>query len=402
MPVVKKRIIFVDDQPNVLKGFKRMLHPMRDEWEMTFTEGGAEALKIMAEEPFDIIISDMRMPGMDGIQLLTEVKRNYPNMIRIILTGYSDYDITMRSVGVTHQFLFKPCEPDKLKNTIVRACALREILADEKLKEMVSQLESLPSVPSLYTELVGVLSSPEATIEKVAEVISKDVAMTAKVLQIVNSAFFGLGRHISNTTQAVTYLGFETIKALALSIKVFSQFDSAKMKSFSIENLWNHSAVVGSVAKEIAKSRLREKSEIENAFMSGLLHDIGKLLFAMNMSDSYNEAVSRAAEEGRPLEEVEREIFGTTHAELGSYLLGIWGLPDPIVEAVAFHHMPQQCPEQTFIPLTTVHVANGLAHEMLSKDEKLIEAKIDMEYLKRLDLEDWLSDCRNTYKDIEE
>jgi len=397
-----KKIIFVDDQPNILQGLKRMLRHMRNEWEMAFAGSGKEALAIMARESFDVIVSDMRMPGMDGTQLLAEVMKKHPHTIRIVLSGHSDPVVTMRSVGVTHQFLSKPCDPDQLKHTVVRACALRNIFNGKDLKEMVSQMESLPSLPSLYIELLNALDSPNPSIEKVAKVISKDVAMTVRILQLVNSAFFGLCRNVSSPTQAVTFLGLETIKALVLTVKVFSQFDIQNMKNFSIEEYWRHSMLVGARAKEIARLQESEQLMIESTFMAGLLHDVGKLVLATNLSGKYDEVMGLSCQTGVPIERVELEKFGATHAELGSYLLGIWGLPDQIVEAVAFHHNPVKCPELSFLPLTAVHVANALEHEGHSKEEIHSTVKLDHDYLEGIGLERQLSKWHSLWNKMKE
>ncbi len=368
---------------------------MRGEWEMTFVESGREALEIMDGRSFDVIVSDMQMPEMDGARLLTEVMKKYPQTIRIVLSGHSDHNAVMHSVGIIHQFLAKPCSSDKLKYTVARACALRELLDDENLKAMVSRLESLPSLPSLYAELLDVLNSPDVSLKKVAEVISKDVAMTVKILQLVNSAFFGLGRSIANPTHAVTLLGLETIKALVLSVKVFSNFDIENMKNVSLEEIWKHSVQIGTTAKQIAKSEESDEHVVENTFMAGLLHDVGKLVLAANLSEQYDEVISLSRQSEMSLEEAELNTFGATHAELGSYLIGIWGLPDPIVEAIAFHHNPSKCPEKSFLPLTAVHVANALEHDGSSEEEESSTCKLDHEYLEktRLDkrLSEWLT-----------
>ena len=194
---------------------------MRDEWEINFAPGGKEALEWMESHPVDVIISDMQMPGMDGAQLLYEVLKSHPDTVRIILSGHADREMILRSVRPAHQYLSKPCNADILKSTIQRACNLRESLADEEMKKLISKMDTLPSLPSLYIEIMKEIQSPDSSIKRVATIIEKDMGMSAKILQLVNSAFFGVPRHISSPVQAVTMLGLEMIKALVLSIHVF-------------------------------------------------------------------------------------------------------------------------------------------------------------------------------------
>ena len=225
---MKKRILFVDDEPKILEGLQRTLRSMRQEWEMQFAGSGQEALECLSKEPFDVVVSDMRMPGMDGAQLLKEVMRLYPQIARIILSGHSDQEIVLKSVRIAHQYLAKPCEAETLKSVVTRTCALRELLADDAVRRMVSNMDSIPSLPSLYAEIMEEIQSPNASIQRVGKIISKDMGMTTKILQLVNSAFFGLRRHVSSPSQAVSLLGLDTIRALVLSVHIFTHFDSQK------------------------------------------------------------------------------------------------------------------------------------------------------------------------------
>jgi len=395
---VKLRILFVDDEPKVLQGLQRMLRPMQHEWEMAFSESGKEALEILEKEPFDVVVSDMRMPGMDGAQLLNEVKKRYPQTMRLVLSGHSDREMILKSVGATHQYLIKPSDPESLKAVLKRAFALRELLNDEVLKRLISRLKSLPSIPSLYMEVMQELQSPDSSMQKVGKIISQDMGMAAKILQLVNSAFFGLPRQISSPEQAVGLLGLDTIRALVLSIHVFSQFDEAKLPGFHLTALWDHCVAVGSCANRIAKSEKTEKKSIDDALTAGLLHDCGKLVLATNLPDLYQEVLYMVDKQETNLLEAEKETFGTTHAEVGAYLLGLWGLPDPIVEAVAFHHHPTMCIGQTFSSLTAVHLANALDHELRSTAEPATRSQIDLDYLNSLGVVDRLPAWRKACK----
>lgn len=381
-----RRILFVDDEPKVLEGLQRMLRSMRHKWEIEFAPGGAAALEALAQKPFDVVVSDMRMPGMNGAQLLTEVRKQHPQVMRIILSGYSDQEMIMKSVGPAHQYLSKPCDATHLKVTVERACALRDLLTNDSLQRLVSQIQLLPSLPSLYVELIGELQSSNASTKKVAEIIAQDLGMSTKILQLVNSAFFGLRQTVSSPAEAASLLGVDTIMSLVLSHQIFSQFSQAEVPGFSSTALWSHSLAVGVFSKRIAKAEDQEHKMTEDAFAAGLLHDSGKLVLAANLPSLYSEMLAQADAQNLTLVEAERKCFGAAHPEVGAYLLGLWGLPDTIVEAVAFHHDPSQCPAQSFSPLTAVHVANTLHHEALNVDRKADEYKPDLDYLTHLGL----------------
>ncbi|MDH3589850.1 MAG: response regulator, partial [Gammaproteobacteria bacterium] len=349
-----KRIMFVDDEPMVLTGLRRMLRGLRDEWEMAFLPSGEEALGALAEAPCDVIVSDMRMPGMDGVQLLTKVKSDYPNTVRIALSGHADMEMVLECIGATHQYLAKPCDADTVKTTIDRACALRELLNDEGLQELVTEMGSLPSLPTLYTEIMQAVRDAKPLID-IGEIISKDVAMTAKVLKVVNSAFFGLNRHVESPAQAVAILGLDAVRGLVLTAKVFA--DVKKAAALDLERLWEHSAATGALARRIAQDEEQPRKVVDLSQMAGMLHDIGRLVLASQFGDKYEQVLEMQQQTGEPDWQCERAIFGQTHNEVGAYLLGLWGLPNPIVEAAAFHHQPVNGAGDVFSPLTAVYLA---------------------------------------------
>lgn len=380
---MKKTIFFVDDDPKLLEGFKRMLRGMRKEWEMKFIGNGPEALEVLQKEQCHVLVTDMRMPGMDGLELLSRVRDLYPHVVRIILSGYSDQDLVLKSLGPAHQYLSKSCDADTLKATVSRACAMRTLLEDEALVNVISCIESLPSLPSLYTEVVNEVNSPNSSLSKVGEIVSKDVGMSAKILQLANSPIFGLPGHITIPAKAVLLLGLETIKSLILSVKIFSRFEQAEVQGFSINGLWDHSIATGIIARSLATQHDLEQKKIDEAFMAGLLHDVGKLILLDRFPEKCRE-ILRAQNSCKCRSwEAESHVIGTTHAHVGAYLLGIWGLSEEIVEAIAFHHSPRQCPNKTFNILTTVHLADGLEHEE-NTALGLYEERLDNEYLDTL------------------
>lgn len=383
---MKYRILFVDDEPLVLQGLQRMLRTMRADWEMEFINNGPAALERMAAAPFDAVVADMRMPGMDGVEFLNEVLRRHPQTVRLILSGHADEQMVLKSVGIAHQFLLKPCDQESLKTAVRRAFQVGSSLGNPQLKQMVGRLGRLPSMPSLYLKLVKQLQDPRIDLDVIAATISQDIAMTAQILKLVNSAFFGLRRNISNADQAVTYLGVDTLKSLVLSAQAFSQYEGNVDQGFSLDQLWAHSLQVAAVARGIAQEQGGATTLAEEAFAAGLLHDTGQLVLAANLRTEYNDLIQRARALHCPLEVMEARAYGTTHAEVGGYLLGLWGLPTPVVEAILLHHQPRLAPGSSFTALTAVHVAETLCAATAGSAGANAESHPDLEYLAALGL----------------
>ena len=392
---MKSCILFVDDQPRVLDGLRRSLRGMRDKWEMLFANSGYEAIEKLGMAPVDVIISDMHMPGMDGAELLTRVKKDSPRVIRIILSGQTNEDAALRLMGQNHQFLSKPCDAGILVETVNRALSLRDLLSNESLQSAVSSLDDLPSPPAIYDELVQELHSSEPSTESVAKIISSDVGLTVKVLKVASSGYFGAGSNVSNPLQAVNLLGIERTSALALSHGVTSQIPVREASKFSLDKLWEHSVVCGSLAQAIANAENLGQKIADYAFIAGLLHDIGSLVFASNMPDQYEEIIAAERYEDFPRLEAERQVFGSTHAQVGAYLVGLWGLSDNIIEAIAYHHTPLEYPSCTLGALTAVHAAEGLTQPFLRGQlDDTLPTVIDIAYLREVGvvnrLPDWV------------
>jgi HD-like signal output (HDOD) protein len=304
----------------------------------------------------------------------------------------------LRSVGATHQFLAKPCDAETLKHTITRACMLRELLANEHLKQLVAGLRTLPSLPTLYLEVIEVAQAPDGSLEHIGKIVERDVGMSAKILQLVNSAFFGLARHISSPVQAVSLLGLDTVKALILSAQIFSDCGQTMVPGFSLEGLWEHSMAVGACAKHISRMENCERKMLDEALMAGLLHDVGRLVLAVNLPAEYGEVLALMHARHMHDWQAEQSLLGATHAEIGAYLLGLWGLPDAIVETLAFHHRPLDCPHRAFSPLTAVTVANALVHEAEMADATGLTSWLDLDYVTTLGLSEHLPAWREAYR----
>ena len=383
---MKLRILFADGDPGITHEFRGMLQCIDDEWTLAFASSGHDALAQLAHEPFDVVVADTLTPEMDGAALLSDVKTQYPDIIRILLCPASNHPIPLKAVEAAHQILLTPLGLEALITAIGSPCALREALANSALRQVVTQIDALPSLPSVYTAVMEQLRSSDPSAQKVGELIAQDLAMSAKILQIVNSALFSLPRQVASPVQATQLLGLDTIANLVLSAKVFSAFDQARMRSLSIDALWAHSMTTATWAKAVAKAEGANQSVSDHAFTAGLLHDIGKLILAANCPDQYREVIARSQGEGISPADAETGVFGVTHAEVGAYLLDLWGLPAPILEAVAFHHAPSASMDEVFSPLTAVHVANAL-HRQSENSPRLSAAQpLDHEYLINLGL----------------
>jgi HD-like signal output (HDOD) protein/CheY-like chemotaxis protein len=356
-----KRVLFVDDEPKILEGIGRMLRADRNRWDMQFALSGEAALQVFEASSFDVVISDLRMPGMDGATLLGHIRDRFPDTARIILSGYSEVALATRAVSVAHIFLAKPCAASELQSTIARVCAQQDMLGTPELRRIVGTVSELPSLSTTYIHLRRVVSDPSASISQVADIIQQDVAMSAKVLQLSNSAFFGVAQRVASLSIAVSYLGMETIKNLALASEAFRVFVPGSHIPRSVcQSIQRHALRAAAIAGAFPLDRKTR----DIAVMAALLHDIGSLFLASSMPDGFCSVLARAIERGCKPFEAEEELLGTSHAEIGAYLLGLWGLPNLAVEAIAHHHRPTRVPHSGFDCTVAVYVAGLLADEL--------------------------------------
>lgn len=352
------RILFVDDEVAILEGLRNVLRAERKRWSMTFAEGGAAALEVLSKEPFDAIVTDMRMPGMDGLALLREVRQHHPQMARIVLSGYSDLGQAAEASVVAHQLIMKPCEADALRAALERALRVKDLLANETLRRVAGSLSTLPAAPRMYQELTAALEDPDSDVKKIAAIVERDVGMSSRVLKFANSAYFAFAKRVSSIESAIVCLGTTAVRHLALTFEVFNAWGPARGPAF--DELERHSLLVARIARKLAANR----AQADVAFAAGLLHDAGRLVLMSRAGEQFGAAIEEARRRCVPLHIVEAEVLGATHAEVGAYLLGLWDLPHDVVEPVAFHHSrpPRREPTDT---AAVVSLANALAHEAL-------------------------------------
>ena len=359
-----KRILFVDDEVLVLEGLRMRLHRLRSKWEMEFVSSGKGAIEIMEQRRFDVIVSDQRMPEMDGAALLRTVVQRWPHAVRIVLSGYAELEQAVRLVPVAHQYISKPCDPNQLENVIERCLALQALLDRPALRELVGRLGSLPPAPSTYAELQVAMASESSTVTDVARIIARDTIVAGKLLQMVNSAFFRLPRRITTVEQAVGYLGLSTVRNLVVSAEVFSKWPASTIRqSIHLDTLQEHASQVAAVAHALTRS-----SPIANdTLLAALLHDIGYWVLTQERPIELAEAQRLATAESIPMDQAETRVLGASHAEIGAYLLGIWGFPTSIVEAVAHHHSPSAVVQAEFDTLAALCIAHALAEPRESR-----------------------------------
>lgn len=376
-----RRVLFVADDPNLQRVLRLMAEPLQEEWTAYFSHSGPDAYSRLDEAAFDTIVADTRLAATDCGDLLMEVRRRYPQTVRIILAGTGEQDNLVRLVSLAHRVLPKPCDPLELESAIQRAHSLRELLASPSLAAVMGRIGSIPILSTLYTKIAEELTFPDYSLATIGELVSQDPGIAAKMLQMANSALVGLRKPATTPAQAVRILGADLTRTLVLAADLFSRYNPNSLRPFSIEALWEHSQAVGQLAGEIATAERAGERVIRESALAGLFHDIGRLMLASQLPGPYREALALMRTDCLTAAAAEVRVFGASHAEVGGYLLGLWGMADPLVEAVAWHHNPLGCPGVTFTALTAVHAADAI-----ERMEEGVEP--NMEYLKRLGLED--------------
>ncbi|MDQ2842460.1 MAG: response regulator [Acidobacteriota bacterium] len=356
-----KRILFVDDDQNVLDGIRRMLRSSRDTWEMEFVTGANAALQACSERIFNVVVSDLRMPDMDGAQLLSEIRERYPEIARVVLSGYSDVSLTAKAVPVAYQVLAKPCEPFELKETIERICTLQDAMGVPALRRLIGAIGELPSLSATYLELSSAIADEGTSAATIAKIVEQDVGLSAKILQVVNCGFFGVSPKASSVAQAVSYLGMDLVKTMALQSETFRAFvPSTRISASFWSRMQRHARQTAVIAGTLPVcEEIREVT-----LVAALLHDAGILALASAMTDQFTLVLDEVAQKKCSQVEAEESLLGITHAEIGAYLLGLWGINSVAVEAVANHHHPSRIAHKGLDCSLAVYLSNLIAHDV--------------------------------------
>jgi HD-like signal output (HDOD) protein/CheY-like chemotaxis protein len=381
--MAEKRILIADADAKVWVEFREALG---ESWAVVGAATASAAQEEAQKQSFQVVVANFDLPDLSGAELLNRLRTSSPKTLRFIAAAEALKEKVMTHVLRGHQFLAIPFDRETLKSSIERSMAA-DYGMNNSLRELVGRIRTFPTIPSLYLEVVNALKDPNATTDEIGAIIAKDMAMTTKLVQVLNSAYFGLPRTITDPTEAVGILGFETVKSLIMTVKLLSQYDKVKPVYFSIDSIWRHSTNVARTARVMALLETGDNDCSGIAYTAGLMHDLGKVILAANFDEQYQGAHNVARKQQIPLWEVEKDIFGASHGEIGAYLLGLWGMSSEVVKVAALHHSPLRSDDKTFSPLTAVHVANALEYEGTLETDGLPLPQLDVDYLKQLGVE---------------
>jgi HD-like signal output (HDOD) protein len=387
-PGPHRRILFVDDEPAVLQAMQRWLRRRRGDWDMVFANGGKAAMAELGATPFDVVVTDGRMPDVDGIALVKWLRVEHPLTVRIMLSGYADDEAMIPMLPAIYQFLSKPCEPRVLESVLDAALEVSRI-ESQAVREALLASDWLPPGPRLYRQLTLALNDSGTPTRHIYGLIERDASLTSVLLKTVNSAYFGLRREVSSVAEAARLLGVITIRCLALFVEAFDHLDTqARLDRAYIDWFQAHSFATARITQALTQGTL----STEKSFTAGLLHDMGALLVATRMPEDHARARAMVASGvARTIHEAEPQ--GRTHAEIGGWLLSHWGLPAFIVEAASRHHGPVAGDASALELATAVHIADFLAVELVPGPEGASHAQLDPVFLQAAGgahrLDDW-------------
>lgn len=385
---MSKRILFVDDEPSI-RGIYEMLEPFLGEgYSVTTAPGGPEALELFAQGPFDVIVSDLTMPRMTGIELLGEISKTHPATARIVVSGFADELTAAKCLMVAHRYFTKPFNPSALTEVITSLCDARTFAANDRIRDYVGRIDAIPTLSKTYLELTKALRSNSLPLRDVSNIIEQDLALTAKVLQTVNSVRFAPARRMRSVFEAVQLIGFEVVRALVLSIQVF-EFCQKTSRTELFQTVWGHSLRTAVRAKRLAEQENLSFELCDETFLLGLLHDIGKVVLGASCPDDYQQLWAHHREDSAGLIDAESRVFGADHAHVGAFLLRLWGLPEEVAQAVQMHHSIGAAEISEFSPLLALHLAQELSPGRRAPS-------LDHNILAQLGLEDRLPQWRST------
>ncbi len=372
-------ILFIDDDPCMLRGLRRALRPRKEEWNMRFEVGGHAGWQAFKRDPAQIVVTDLRMPDIDGLEVLRLIKAHKPETIRIVLSGFADLDVVIKSVHLAHQFMTKPCAQTDLIATLDRVANIANMLGENDMDD-VAALDQLPACPAIYTEVTDLLLAG-AEPAKIANTLEKDPAMSLLLLKVVNSAFVGLSRPVSTVSEAVFLLGTRMVRDIVLCAGAARSIGNVPTPV--IESFQQHSLRVAQLVAAIAP-----RSIAHDARTAAFMHDLGSLFLWMSRPDQLTPLIERAHEQAIPLIELQRAAFHMTHADIGGFILGLWGLPRPVVNGVGAHHRPDPAASETMTVSTVLHIADALIHEISPPQPWSGFAQLDEDLITSLGLED--------------
>jgi len=323
------KLLFVDDEPLVLSGIENALIFADDDWDADFATSGEEAIEMLGSTHYDLLVTDMKMPGLTGADVLEWAKANRPDVLRLVLSGEIDAHLAERAMPLVHEFVPKPCDPDDLFEIIDRVYGVSQQLEGGTVRDVLGSLDALPSQPDLHIQINDAISRDEG-IGAVAAVISRDLAIASSVIKTANSAFYGFRTAAETVRDAVSRLGIETVRGIVLNAEVSGWVSPELADSVSVLN--EHSARVAEIVRHLVGQ------DVPQASLAALLHDIGSLIVIARFPEHHRELNERLADPLDMREEYEREALGATHSEIGAYMLQMWNADQIVVETALHHH----------------------------------------------------------------
>ena len=389
----------VADDARELASLKDSFAEIEGAWEVQYYSSREAAVSYLDEQTIEIVFAELTAGPLAGTHFLHEVWKRCPKAARFLLGSGMESEVMVECVLGAHQFVEKPLDAFTLKNLLDRTQAINRLIQNPNVQTLVSRMRTLPSRPSVSLEIMKELRSRNASAQVVGELIAKDLSISSKLIQVVNSAYYGWARQVSEPGDAVILLGMEATASLVLSIESFAKFDKIKPLYFSIDEVWRHSQRVAHTSKMIAETISGDSVVVKDAFTAGLLHDIGKLALALNFEEQYRNAIGIAEKNNLSTCQAEMQIFGACHPEAGAYLLSVWGLPISIIEAVASHHQPARDLRAPFSAATAVHLAERFAHEEELKRRNASDIQADLDYAPELNLQPQMDILRHVTQD---
>jgi HD-like signal output (HDOD) protein/CheY-like chemotaxis protein len=366
---MRTRVLFVDDDPLIRAALERSCRRCAKHWEIAAATCATEALARMAERPFDVVVSDLHMPEMDGADFLEQIATRFPSTARLVLSGYAEEAIARKAAHFAHRYLSKPTNVPDLIVAVDQAAAWQRTICNRALHQALTSCKTLPTPPALYTQIVAATQSETTDVGEIAKLVEKDISLSAKLLQLINSSFFGIGRRISLVEQAISLLGMVRLRGLLLAEEIFRKFDShGLLPESSLTALWRHAALVSETSMRISLLEKQTGDRPEQAYTAGLLHDLGILFLAAQSPEAFVAIREEAARGESSVWQIESRVLGVTHADLGGALLSLWGLPPRIVEGVTYHHGPTQSDYGGLCAVSTVHAADAFVSQLLGYD----------------------------------